>query len=169
MYSNCITTVLRFFYIKFQKVRYMTEHIDKNSRVSYPVQLSDILLQRIKSGYYVPGRKLDSVRMISESLGVSNITVQKALKILKDKGAVHSVPGSGFLVNKNFIQDQPSINIAFVFPEEGISPDNLKPEDWVINSEIHLGLLRGAELYGAKINFIHIDENNPPKIISIVI
>ena len=137
----------------------MTEHIDKNSRVSYPVQLSDILLQRIKSGYYVPGRKLDSVRMISESLGVSNITVQKALKILKDKGAVHSVPGSGFLVNKNFIQDQPSINIAFVFPEEGITPDNLKPEDWVINSEIHLGLLRGAELYGAKINFIYVNEN----------
>ena len=136
----------------------MTEHIDKNSRVSLPAQLSEILLQRIKSGYYVPGRKLDSVRTIADSFGLSNLTVQNAFKILKDMGAVYPVPGSGIFVNKKFIQEQPPINIAFVFPEKGISPNILKPEDWVIKSEIHLGLLKGAELYGAKINFVYISE-----------
>jgi DNA-binding LacI/PurR family transcriptional regulator len=136
--------------------------IDKNSRESLPRQLSRILLQRIESGYYAPGGKIDSVRTIASAFGVSTVSVQNALKLLKEEGAVLSVPGSGVLVNEDFVKSKATTDIAFVFPEAVISPEILNSEDWIINSEIHLGLLRGAEIYGARIHFIHADEAFSP-------
>ena len=136
--------------------------IDKNSRESLPRQLSRILLQRIESGYYAPGGKIDSVRTIASAFGVSTVSVQNALKLLKEEGAVLSVPGSGILVNEDFVKSKATTDIAFVFPEAVISPEILNSEDWIINSEIHLGLLRGAEIYGARIHFIHADEAFSP-------
>ncbi len=133
--------------------------IDKTSRENLPLQLSRILLQRIESGYYTPGGKIDSVRTIASAFGVSTVSVQSALKLLKEKGAVLSVPGSGILVSEDFVKSKSITDIAFVFPEAAISPEILNSEDWVINSEIHLGLLRGAEIYGARIHFIHADED----------
>lgn len=138
--------------------------IDKNSRESLPEQLEHILLQKIECGYYVPGKKIDSVRTIAKAFGVSTVSVQSALGLLKDAGALESVPGSGLFVRKDFLEEKKAADIAFVFPEEMISPHCLSPENWAVNSEIHLGLLRGAEIYGAKINFIHIDENMPAKV-----
>ncbi|MBR4664629.1 MAG: GntR family transcriptional regulator, partial [Lentisphaeria bacterium] len=136
--------------------------IDKNSRESLPLQLSRILLQRIESGYYAPGGRIDSVRTIASAFGVSTVSVQNALKLLKEEGAVLSVPGSGILVNEDFVKSKATTDIAFVFPEAVISPEILNSEDWIINSEIHLGLLRGAEIYGARIHFIHADEAFSP-------
>lgn len=136
--------------------------IDKNSRESLPRQLSRILLQRIESGYYAPGGKIDSVRTIASAFGVSTVSVQNALKLLKEEGAVLAVPGSGILVNEDFVKSKATTDIAFVFPEAVISPEILNSEDWIINSEIHLGLLRGAEIYGARIHFIHADEDSSP-------
>lgn len=135
--------------------------IDKNSREPLPIQLEKILRQRIECGYYVPGKKIDSVRTIAKAFGVSTVSVQTALSMLKDSGALQSVPGSGLFVCKDFIKENAAVNIAFVFPKIMISPNYLSAEDWVINSEIHLGLLKGAEIYGAKINFIHLDESMP--------
>lgn len=136
--------------------------IDKTSRESLPLQLSRILLQRIESGYYAPGGKIDSVRTIASAFGVSTVSVQTALKLLKEEGAVLSVPGSGILVNEDFVKSKATTDIAFVFPEAVISPEILNSEDWIINSEIHLGLLRGAEIYGARIHFIHAGEGFSP-------
>ena len=140
--------------------------IDKNSRESLPDQLVRILRQRIKCGYYVPGKKIDSVRMIAKAFGVSTVSVQTALSLLKEDGTLESIPGSGLFVRKDFLKEQQSVNIAFVFPEAMISPNNLSSEDWITNSEIHLGLLRGAEIYGAKVNFIYLDENMPEKLLN---
>ena len=129
-------------------------------------EISNILLQRIETGYYLPGKKMDSVRQIAFALGVSTVSVQNALKILKEKGVIKSIQGSGIIIDPAYSRELRSGNIAFVFPEIAISPDILQPEDWVINSEIHLGLLRGAELYGAKINFIHVDEKMTPGVLA---
>ena len=137
----------------------MKKDIIKNHvRGELAQEISQILLQRIEGGFYAPGRKMDSVRQIASSLGVSTVSVQNALKFLKEQGIVRAVPGSGVIVNEGYSREIRVCNIAFVFPEIAISPDTLQFEDWVINSEIHLGLLRGAELYGAKINFIHLDK-----------
>lgn len=135
--------------------------IDKNSREPLPIQLGRILRQRIEAGYYVPGKKIDSVRMIARAFGVSTVSVQTALSQLKDDGILESRPGSGIFVRSDFQTGNETTNIALVFPEEMISPNCLSAEDWILNSEIHLGLLRGAEIYGAKINFIHLNENMP--------
>lgn len=137
----------------------MKKDIIKNHvRGELAQEISHILLQRIEAGFYPPGRKLDSVRQIASLLGVSTVSVQNALKILKEKGIVRAVPGSGIIVDEAYSKEVRVCRIAFVFPEIAIAPDTLQFEDWVINSEIHLGLLRGAELYGAKINFIHLNE-----------
>ena len=140
--------------------------IDKNSRESLPDQLVRILRQRIECGYYVPGKKIDSVRMIAKAFGVSTVSVQTALNLLKEDGTLESIPGSGLFVRKDFQKEQQTVNIAFVFPEAMISPNYLSSEDWITNSEIHLGLLRGAEIYGAKVNFIYLDENMPEKLLN---
>jgi DNA-binding LacI/PurR family transcriptional regulator len=145
----------------------MKKDIIKNHvRGELAQEISHILLQRIEGGFYAPGRKMDSVRQIASSLGVSTVSVQNALKFLKEKGIVRAVPGSGVIVNEGYSREIRVCNIAFVFPEIAISPDTLQFEDWVINSEIHLGLLRGAELYGAKINFIHVDEKMAPGVLA---
>lgn len=145
----------------------MKKDIIKNHvRGELAQEISQILLQRIEGGFYAPGRKMDSVRQIASSLGVSTVSVQNALKFLKEKGIVRAVPGSGVIVNEGYSREIRVCNIAFVFPEIAISPDTLQFEDWVINSEIHLGLLRGAELYGAKINFIYVDEKMAPGVLA---
>ena len=140
----------------------MKKDIIKNHiRGELAQEISQILLQRIEAGFYPPGGKIDSIRQIASSLGVSTVSVQNALKLLKEKGVVKAVPGSGVIVDESYSKEMRVCNIAFVFPEIAIRPDILQFEDWVINSEIHLGLLRGAELYGAKINFLHLDEKMP--------
>ena len=55
--------------------------IDKNSRKSLPDQLVRILRQRIECGYYIPGKKFDSVRIIAKAFGVSTASVQTALSL----------------------------------------------------------------------------------------
>lgn len=142
------------------------ELIKTHIRGELALEISNILLQRIESGCYPPGKKIDSIRKIAASLGVSTVSVQNAFKILKEKGVVQSIQGSGMIIHPAYSKELRTYAIAFVFPEIAISPDILQPEDWVINSEIHLGLLRGAELYGAKINFIHVDEKMTPGVLA---
>lgn len=61
-------------------------------------QIADLLRSRIEAGEYGP--KLPSIVTLSHDLGVSQMTVFRAIAILKDEGLLHSVPGLGTFVTE---------------------------------------------------------------------
>ena len=60
-------------------------------------QVARIIRQKIESGEYGP--KLPSYHKLANELDVAPMTVQAALKILKDEGLVYGVPGRGTFVS----------------------------------------------------------------------
>jgi len=72
--------------------------IDKTSPEWPRKQVADRLRQRIQAGELGP--RLPSFAVLAEEMGVSPMTVQKALAVLKDEGLVYSVPGLGTFVRE---------------------------------------------------------------------
>ncbi|WP_160161611.1 GntR family transcriptional regulator [Embleya hyalina] len=65
------------------------------------LQAADDLEAKILSGDLKAGDQLPSGTQLQQEYGISNGTVQSALKRLKDKGFVYSVQGRG-----NFVRDR---------------------------------------------------------------
>ena len=59
-------------------------------------QAAAILREQIRAGELGP--RLPSQMRLAEQLGVSPMTVQRALKVLKDEGRIESRPGLGTFV-----------------------------------------------------------------------
>ena len=64
------------------------------------VQLADELRQAITAGDYEPGDLLPSTRKLAATHGIAQLTVQHALRVLRDEGLVISQAGRG-----TFVQD----------------------------------------------------------------
>jgi DNA-binding GntR family transcriptional regulator len=64
------------------------------------VQLAAELRDAIKAGDYEPGDRLPSTRRLAEANGISPMTVQHALRVLKDEGLVVSHQGRGAFVQE---------------------------------------------------------------------
>ncbi len=58
-------------------------------------QLADLIKERIASGEYQPRQPIPSEHQLVQETGLSRSTVQKALRALRDEGAVYSVQGLG--------------------------------------------------------------------------
>ncbi len=76
--------------------------IDPTSAVPRWQQAHAILVQRIRAGTYPPGTRVPSVVALSEELGISIPTAQKALRQLREDGWTYTVPGLG-----SYVADQP--------------------------------------------------------------
>jgi GntR family transcriptional regulator len=61
-------------------------------------QLAAIIRGRIESGELAAGSRLPSIMALAGEYGVAQITVQKALTLLKDEGLVVGVAGYGTFV-----------------------------------------------------------------------
>lgn len=72
--------------------------IDPTSEVPRWRQAHAILTERIRSGEYPPGTRVPSVVALTEELGISTPTAQKALKQLREDGLTYTVPGLGSFV-----------------------------------------------------------------------
>jgi DNA-binding LacI/PurR family transcriptional regulator len=72
--------------------------VDHSSPVPLSVQIRDSLTELIESGVLAPGARLPSVRVLSDSLGVSHGTVQKAVLLLKRDGRAVGRVGRGVFV-----------------------------------------------------------------------
>jgi DNA-binding GntR family transcriptional regulator len=70
--------------------------LDPGSAVPLYIQLADLLRAEIESGHRA-GR-LPSVKTLSQDHGISHITAERALTVLKDEGIVISVIGKGYYV-----------------------------------------------------------------------
>jgi DNA-binding GntR family transcriptional regulator len=73
--------------------------VDDDPRAPY-LQVADALRDEIASGVLRPGQKLASVRQMAERFGVSPMTVQNALRLLRESGLIFSSGNRG-----SFVQD----------------------------------------------------------------
>ena len=64
-------------------------------------QLIRTIRQRILTGYYPPGSRIDSVRELAEEAGVNPNTMQRALSELEREGIVRSERTSGRFVTED--------------------------------------------------------------------
>ena len=70
--------------------------IDHDSATPLYVQLAALIRGQIEDGT-LTGR-IPSVKTLSQEHGVSHVTAEKALAVLKDDGIIHSVIGKGTFV-----------------------------------------------------------------------
>ncbi len=69
--------------------------LDRESDIPLSRQIAAILRDQILSGQIAPRRALPSRATIMQTYGVAAGTADKAIRILKDEGIVHTVFGLG--------------------------------------------------------------------------
>ena len=72
-----------------------------DGKQSIYVQLVRTIRQRIVTGYYKPGERIDSVRELAEEAGVNPNTMQRALTELERDGVLRSERTSGRFVTED--------------------------------------------------------------------
>jgi DNA-binding transcriptional regulator YhcF (GntR family) len=68
-----------------------------DSRPTY-LQVADELRGQIRAGELAPGERLPSVRDLSVRLGIAAVTVQSALRVLRDEGLIVPRSTRGYFV-----------------------------------------------------------------------
>jgi DNA-binding GntR family transcriptional regulator len=79
-------------------VRGVPIRINKKSAMPTYLQLASELRRLIAEGDLAPGDRLPSLYELVESTGLSHSTIQRAVGLLKEEGAVVSAPGRGVYV-----------------------------------------------------------------------
>ena len=72
--------------------------VDHDSATPLYVQVADLLRARISSGQI--SARLPSLVTITQEFGVSHITAEKAVGVLRDEGLVETVVGRGTYVRR---------------------------------------------------------------------
>ena len=77
----------------------MTVRLD-DSRPTY-LQVADVLREEIRRGDVAPGTRLPSVRDLSARFDIAAVTVQSALRVLRDEGLIASRSTRGYFVTES--------------------------------------------------------------------
>ncbi len=88
------------------------------------MQIMDSLIDQIENGQLKPGEKLPSERDLSLQLGVSRMTVRRAINDLVTNGLVYRRQGSGTFVAEPKIEQHANMLIGF---SESMQQKGLKP------------------------------------------
>lgn len=116
-------------------------------------QIADGLLERIQSGELAPGNRLPPERELSEMLGVSRMTLRRALRRLEAQGLLRRRQGDGTYVSEPRFERQAGKLFSFTdgMRRRGYTPGARiiafvqQPAEPAIASE--LGLAAAAPLY----------------------
>jgi GntR family transcriptional regulator len=73
--------------------------INKKSPVPLYYQLKQVILERIKSGEWLPNMPISSERELSEIFEVSRMTVRQAINELENEGILYRERGRGTFVS----------------------------------------------------------------------
>jgi DNA-binding GntR family transcriptional regulator len=76
------------------------EEIDHTAGEPVWSQLAGILRRQIERGTIQPGKLLPSISTLMQLYGVSDGTVKRAIRALRDEGLVSTVPGRGSYVTQ---------------------------------------------------------------------
>ena len=73
----------------------MEVKLDPDDSTPRYLQISNVLSEAVKSGYYKVNQALPAERQLAEAFGVSRVTARKALEHLALHGLIYKVRGSG--------------------------------------------------------------------------
>lgn len=137
----------------------MLVDIDKDSKTSLLVQVSENLIQDIRLGKLKRGKRLPGERMLAQRFGVSRGTVIEALSLLEQQNYIERIPAKGTFVADDVQHELSAKRIVFPFPEAAIGIDSLGSlENWGITSEFYRGMLAEASTQNTEIIFQHFEE-----------
>ncbi|MEU7926172.1 GntR family transcriptional regulator [Micromonospora sp. NPDC049801] len=72
--------------------------IDEMSPVALYIQLADLLAKKIESGKLKPRQPLPSEAHLQQEYGVARGTVRAAIRLLRERGLVVTLPARGTFV-----------------------------------------------------------------------
>lgn len=98
------------------------------------MQIRRILLSAIRDQELAPGQRIPSINELSESTGVSRMTVRQALQALTNEGWLYSIPGKGVFVSRSPRIEQ-NLQHLTGWTEE-ISSQGLQPSTRVLSFEV---------------------------------
>ena len=140
----------------------MEDFLDREVSCSLPEQIAGIIRQRIQSGVYVPGRKIDSIRKLAASLQVSTVTVSRALEILEKTETVFRLRGKGVFVSEKLKSKERPLTACFAFPKLAVG-DIRDSEGKALTNEFYRGLMQGAMEENIKLQFSYFTSEPTPE------
>ena len=140
----------------------MEDFLDREVSCSLPEQIAGIIRQRIQSGVYVPGRKIDSIRKLAASLQVSTVTVSRALEILEKTETVFRLRGKGVFVSEKLKSKERPLTACFAFPKL-TAGDIRDAEGKALTNEFYRGLMQGAMEENIKLQFSYFELEPSPE------
>jgi len=87
------------------------------------LQLADELRTAIAEGELTAGERLPSTRDLAETYGIATMTVQSAVRVLRDEGLVVAHQGRG-----TFVQDDAQALAAQAVGHDGTGPGSIAAE-----------------------------------------
>lgn len=93
--------------IQKDNMRYKRQNMEFNNHSPIYTQIADFFKNKIASGAYSPGERIESVRELAMSMGVNPNTMQRALSELERDGYLYTERTSGRYITKdaNLIQE----------------------------------------------------------------
>ena len=140
---------------------------DNSTRPIYR-QIQELILQKIKGGVWEPGKKIPSENELVKELGVSRMTINRALRELNQHGFLERVPGVGTFVKKP-PRHASLINIQNIADEIKARGKRHKAEVWLSERAAVapdyaqlMGVSREDELFHMLI--VHLENDIPIQI-----
>ena len=133
-------------------VKQMEWGIKKDTYVPLYHQVKEALYSRIIDGYWPRGEAIPSERNLSELMGVSRITVIRALKELTDDGILRRERGRGTFVAEQNMQQHDRRRVGVVIHQAELFIDSFF-------SDIFLGIQKAAEQLGFELILLPYHDN----------
>ena len=108
-------------------------------------QVRETIAGQIRSGVIPPGARLQSERDLADQMGVSRVTVRRALDALAEDGLVRAARGSGRFVSDDALAEPP--NALLSFTELG-AERGLEASSRVIRATVRSASFDEAERFG---------------------
>ncbi len=97
-------------------------HINKKSPIPAYYQLKSKIMEKINSGEYAENSLIPSEREMSDSLGISRMTVRQALTQLVQEGTLYRERGKGTFVAKTKIAQKNIASFSQTVRSKGMQP-----------------------------------------------
>jgi GntR family transcriptional regulator len=135
--------------------RFLPGKVDQNDITPFYKQVYQIIVKAIGDGTFRPGDKIPSEDKLQQQLGVSRVTIRKALQVLVDDEALTRIHGKGTFVTQMGFSE--SVFTGGSFTDTCLKM-NAKPATHIISRTFEGAKQRIAEKLGIKTgeNIIHI-------------
>ncbi|WP_055599586.1 GntR family transcriptional regulator [Streptomyces aureus] len=82
--------------------------LDPQSGRPLYMQLADVIAAKIDSGEYAPDRMIPTPARLADEFGIAVLTARRAMRELRERGLIVTVPGKGSYVTPTAGKGSPS-------------------------------------------------------------